>query len=159
MAMPTPELFNPFVDLHHRFYLWAVVGTLLKTLRTHSTGELLRCIVDSHVTIFFICNVYALRFICFILLNCVMYFIVGCVSPAYYHCAICYRGHRGTRTGSIRWCVEEGVAESRSPSCFTGYVVSGDAHLPPTVRGDDSNIAGHLVPPRASHCRGSCWGY
>jgi hypothetical protein len=52
MAMPTPELFNPFVDLHHRFYLWAVVGTLLKTLRTHSTGELLRCTVDSNVTIF-----------------------------------------------------------------------------------------------------------
>jgi hypothetical protein len=41
MAAPTPELFEPAIDVHHRPYLSIMLGMLLETLRPHSTGELL----------------------------------------------------------------------------------------------------------------------
>jgi hypothetical protein len=41
MVVPTPELFEPSVDVHHTSYLWVVVGTSLEMLRPRSTGELL----------------------------------------------------------------------------------------------------------------------
>jgi hypothetical protein len=41
MVVPTPELFDPSVDVHHMSYLWVVVVTSLETLRPRSTEELL----------------------------------------------------------------------------------------------------------------------
>jgi hypothetical protein len=69
MAEPTRELFDATVDVHHRSYLLAMVGDGLAD--------------NSFVCfIFFICNLYALCFIYFVLLKCVMYLVVGYVSSA-----------------------------------------------------------------------------
>jgi hypothetical protein len=90
MVVQTPELSEPSVDIHHRSYLWVVVGTSLEMLLPRSTRELL-CIDAQwiHMRQFFICNLHPLHFISFVLLNCGMYFIAGSVSLAYYLCAIC----------------------------------------------------------------------
>jgi hypothetical protein len=55
------------------------------------------------------------------------------------------------------WREEESVVGLRTPRSFVGQVVSRDAHLPPTVRGDDPDLVGHLILARASHCRGGRW--
>jgi hypothetical protein len=55
-----------------------VAVTFYQSATTH------QCKVDSHVIVFFTCSLHALRFIYFILINCVMYFVVGCIS----HCML-----------------------------------------------------------------------
>jgi hypothetical protein len=85
-AYTNPKLFDPSIDVNHKSYLWVVVGTSLRDVAVtfYQSATTHQCKVDSHVIVFFTCSLHALRFIYFILINCVMYFVVGCIS----HCML-----------------------------------------------------------------------
>jgi hypothetical protein len=87
-----------------------------------------------------------LGFTSIILLNCGIHFVVG----------LCQDGR--SLHGAGYWCQKEDESGPWSLSNFGGQVASRDAHLPPTMQGDDSDLLGRLVPTHASHCRRSHWG-
>jgi hypothetical protein len=64
MVVPTPELFDPSIDVHHMSYLWVVVVTSLETLRPRSTESYCTLIYNGFTCdSFFICNLHVLCFI------------------------------------------------------------------------------------------------